>query len=366
MTKDVNITYKKDEEHSFFFVLNQRVNDYFVSNKLSKKTNGFGIFKTIFFCACFILLYSFVILAHGNNLQLLICYPLIGFIQICLVLNAGHEGVHDSFSNNKTINHLFAYTFDLLGSSGYLWKMRHIYSHHPNPMVPGKDVDIEQTGMLTFMPMENPPNIFKFQKVYAPILYCFYTLNAILKRDWTDFFSNKIGHKVVKHSKKEAVSFVVSKIIYFTYALVLPLLLSGCTWPTVLFGFFLMHLAASVSAAVALFPAHLYEESIFPSPDNEHGHLNTTWSEHQMSVTMDFGTRLPFVAFFFGGINYHAVHHLFPSVSHVHFPEIRKILDATALDFNIPYNHRPSLNTAVISHWRLLRKNGVAHMNEII
>ena len=132
----------------------------------------------------------------------------------------------------------------------------------------------------------------------------------------------------------------------------------------VLLGFFFMHVVASISAAVALFPAHLYEESIFPEPD-ANGEINTTWAEHQMSVTMDFGTRLPFAAFFFGGINYHAVHHLFPTVAHVHFPEIRKILVATASEFGIPYNHRPSLNKAVISHWRLLRKNGVAQMNEI-
>ncbi len=360
----MDVKYKKDNEHSFFSVVNQRVNDYFVSNKLSKKTNAFGIFKAVFFCSVYIALYCGVIFANGNTTLLLICFPFIGFVQICLVLNMGHEGVHSSFSENKTINHLFGYTFDLLGSSGYLWKMRHVYSHHPCPMVPDSDVDIQQTGMLTFMPMESPPNAFKYQKVYAPILYCFYTLNAILKRDWTDFFSYKIGSKTVKHSKAEAISFVVSKIIYINYILVLPLIFSGCSWQMVLLGFFFMHVVASISAAVALFPAHLYEESIFPEPD-ENGEINTTWAEHQMSVTMDFGTRLPFAAFFFGGINYHAVHHLFPTVAHVHFPEIRKILVATAAEFEIPYNHRPSLNKAVVSHWRLLRKNGVAQMNEI-
>lgn len=366
MAKDYSIKYKKDNEHSFFTILNKRVDEYFDSNNISKKTNVFGIFKAIFFCLCFVALYCSIIFANGNNTLLLIAYTLLGFIHICLVLNMGHEGVHGSFSSSKRVNHLFGYTFDLLGSSGYLWKMRHVYSHHPTPMVPGSDVDIEQTGMLTFMPMENPPSMFKYQKIYAPMLYCLYTLNAILKRDWTDFFSYKIGTKIVKHSRKEAISFVVSKIIYFTYVLVLPLLFSGCSWGMVLLGFLFMHIAASVSAAVALFPAHLYEEAIFPTPDSESNQLSTTWSEHQMSVTMDFGTRFPLTAFFFGGINYHAVHHLFPTISHVHFPAIRNILAETANEFNIPYNHRPSLNNAVISHWRLLKKNGVAHMNEIL
>ena len=360
----MEVKYKQGSKDDFFSTVNKRVNDYFISNKLSKKTNAFGIFKAIFFVVVYIALYSSVIFANGNNALLLTCFALMGFIQICLVLNLGHEGVHSSFSHSKTVNNLFAYTFDLLGSSGYLWKMRHVYSHHPYPMISEHDVDIQQTGMLTFMPMENPPPVFKYQKIYVPFLYCLYTLNAIFKRDWTDFFSYKIGTKTVKHSTAEAASFIISKIIYFTYTLILPLLLSGCSWQIVLLGFFFMHVAASLSAATALFPAHLYEESIFPSPD-ANGEINTSWAEHQMRVTMDFGTRLPFVGFFFGGINYHAVHHLFPTVAHVHFPEIRKILTVTAEEFKIPYNHRPSLNDALVSHWRLLRKNGVAQMNEI-
>jgi linoleoyl-CoA desaturase len=126
-----------------------------------------------------------------------------------------------------------------------------------------------------------------------------------------------------------------------------------------------MHVVASLTAVVAFFPAHLYEDSIFPQP-NELGQIKSTWAEHQMRVTMDFGTRVPLVAFFFGGINYHAVHHLLPSIAHVHFPAVRKIIQATAQEFGIPYHHKPSLSSALYSHWLLLVKNGIAHMDEFI
>jgi linoleoyl-CoA desaturase len=361
----MDVIFKTEQELGFLSIVNERVNKHFAGKNVSRKTNAFGIFKAILFSSVFIALYCCILLADGNNTLVLVSFPLLGFLQICLVLNLGHEGVHDSFSRNKTINHLCAYTFDLLGSSGYLWKMRHIYSHHAAPMIPESDVDIQQTGMLTFMPMEAPPKAFRFQQFYSPILYCFYTLNAILRRDWTDFFSYKIGSKDIKHTPGQVVSFIVSKIVYFSYALVLPLIFSGCSWEIVLLGFLFMHIVASVSAAVALFPAHLYEESIFPTP-NDNGEMQTTWAEHQMSVTMDFGTRLPLASFFFGGINYHAVHHLFPTIAHVHFPEIRKILMETAREHNVPYNHRPSLRAALVSHWKLLKKNGVAELGEII
>lgn len=360
----MEINYKETKSTDFFYTLNKRVNDFFIDNKLSKKTNAFGVFKALLFCCTYLALYAGVIFAGGNNALLISCFILMGFIQICIVLNLGHEGVHSSFSDNRFVNAIFAYTFDLIGSSGYLWRMRHVYSHHPHPMIPKHDVDIQQTGLLTFMPMKEPKSFFKYQHFYVPFLYCFYTLNAIFKRDWEDFFSNRIGTKIVKHSKLAIFSFVLSKILYYTYALVLPLIFSGCYWPIVLLGFVLMHIMASLTAATALFPAHLYEDSIFPEP-NENGEMNTDWAMHQMSVTMDFGTNKPVVAFFFGGINYHIVHHLFPTVAHVHFPEIQKILEKTADEFGVEYKHKPSLRTALASHWQLLKKNGVAHMNEI-
>jgi linoleoyl-CoA desaturase len=360
----MEIKYRADIKGDFFYTVNKKVNAYFDSNNLSRKTNAFGIFKAIFFCLVYAALFCAVIFADGNTRQLLAAFAAMGFIQICIVLNLGHEGVHSAFSKNKNLNHLLSYSFDLIGTSGYLWKMRHVYSHHPYPMIPDHDVDIQQTGMLTFLPMKNPKPAFRFQKFYVPFLYCGYTLNAIFKRDWEDFFSEKIGTKTVKHSRAEYATFIISKAIYFTYTLVLPLLLSGSAWYIVILGFVFMHVLASLTAAVALFPAHLYEDSVFPTPD-EKGEVGDSWAEHQMRVTMDFGTRLPFVSFFFGGINYHAVHHLFPNIAHVHFPQIRKILHQTADEFGIDYKHKPSLNKAIYSHWLLLKKNGVAEMNEV-
>ncbi|MGE5106224.1 MAG: fatty acid desaturase family protein [Sphingobacteriales bacterium] len=360
----LRIIYKKDNKADFFFTVQERVNAYFNSGKISKKTNAFGIFKAVFFCIVYAVLYSFTLLANGNNGLLLTSFTLMGFIQICIVLNLGHEGAHSNFSNRKWVNKLLCYSFDLIGSSGYLWKMRHVYSHHQYPMIPEYDVDIQQTGTLTFQPLKYPKPFFRYQKFYAPFLYCFFTINAILKRDFKDFFSGKIGIKKISHTRLDYILFILSKILYFTYILILPIFLSGSSVATVLLGFLCMHITASLTAVVALFPAHLYEDSIFPQP-NEKGEINTTWAEHQMRVTMDFGTGSPLVAFFFGGINYHAVHHLFPSIAHVHFPVIRKIVQSTADEFGIPYNQK-SLSSALYSHWLLLDKNGMAHMDEFI
>lgn len=360
----MDIRYQRETKDQFFSTLHQRVTAYFKTNDLSQKTNAFGFLKSVFFISVFLGLYALIIFAHGNIPQLLISFFIMGFIHICIVLNIGHEGVHNSFSKYKFINHLASYTFDIIGSSGYLWRLRHVNSHHPFTMIPTHDVDIRQSEMLTFMPMENPKPAYRFQHIYVPFLYLFYTLNAILKRDWEDLFSGKMGNiQIVKHPASKYFWFIFFKIFYFGYALVLPLIFSGCSWYIVVLGFVLMHFAASLTAATALFPAHLYEESIFPQHDKD-GNIDATWAEHQMRVTMDFGTRNPLVGFFFGGINFHIVHHLFPTVSHVHFSPVKKIITTTAEEYGIHYNHVPSLRSALYSHWLLIKKNGVAHLNE--
>jgi len=52
-----------------------------------------------------------------------------------------------------------------------------------------------------------------------------------------------------------------------------------------------------------------------------------------MSVTMDFGTRLPFAAFFLAGLIFMLFIIFFQTVAHVHFPEIRKNSCTTASEF---------------------------------
>ncbi|PHS47444.1 MAG: hypothetical protein COB05_09295 [Marinobacter sp.] len=366
-----DINFKPEEPNGFYHTLVTRVGEYFDSNNLSRKSNAYGRFKVFLFLCIYATLLVAIYMADGNVVQLLTAFTVLGFIQICCALIMGHEGVHGSFSKNKKVNKALSYAFDMVGTSGYLWGLRHVHSHHPYPMIPEHDVDIQQqSGLIVFHPQEEPAPGLKYQYLYAPFLYIFYTLMVVFKRDYLDFISNKIGNKVINHKRKEYIELGVMKTLYFVHVLILPLVLSGVHWGWVLLGFVIMHFVESLTAATALFPAHLYEESIFPRPDKERK-MERTWAEHQIAVTMDFGTRWQIVGFFFGGINYHMVHHLFPMVSHVHFHTIQKILIQTCKDFGLHYNHEPHLHRAILSHFKLLRRNGLSrtavhHMAEVI
>jgi linoleoyl-CoA desaturase len=361
----MKLKFEVEAKDEFFPTLTKRVNHYFESRKMSKHINVYGVCKGIFLTGLAVACYYFVITADGNAMQLMIAYSALGFLLLCLALTLGHEGVHNSYSKSKKLNHALSYVFDFVGTSGYLWKLRHVYSHHPFTNINGHDIDIRQSELLTLRPMETPKRFYRYQHLYLPFLYLFYTLNALFKRDWEDFFSAEIGNKKRDgYTFLDYFTFFFSKAFYLTYSLVIPLWLSGVSWPLVLAGFMFMHFFESITAATALFPAHIHEDTSFPEPDPK-GNMHSTWAEHQMKVTMDFGTANPLVAFFFGGINYHVVHHLFPTISHVHFPAVAKIIKSTANEFGVEYIEQPSLMVALNSHMRSLKRNGIAQVREV-
>ena len=63
-----------------------------------------------------------------------------------------------------------------------------------------------------------------------------------------------------------------------------------------------------------------------------------------------------FTRFFMGCFNYHVIHHLFPNVSHIYYPEINKILERYVAEYRLPYRKVPLL-VSLKNHFRLLKEN---------
>ncbi|MDU0371165.1 fatty acid desaturase [Hymenobacter endophyticus] len=58
--------------------------------------------------------------------------------------------------------------------------------------------------------------------------------------------------------------------------------------------------------------------------------------------------------------NFAITHHLFPNISHVHYPALNKIIRQMCQEFNIEYNEYPKMRYAVASHVAHLRELGRA------
>jgi linoleoyl-CoA desaturase len=86
--------------------------------------------------------------------------------------------------------------------------------------------------------------------------------------------------------------------------------------------------------------------------------IETEWAVHQIKTTANFATENKVVNWMLGGLNFQVEHHLFPRISHVHYPKINKIVKETCRDFNINYLEFPTMSSAIRSHLLHLKKVG--------
>ena len=60
-----------------------------------------------------------------------------------------------------------------------------------------------------------------------------------------------------------------------------------------------------------------------------------------------------------GGLNFQIEHHLFPRISHVHYPAISELVEQTCREFGIRYTVHRSFWAGIVSHFRWLRRMGM-------
>jgi linoleoyl-CoA desaturase len=88
---------------------------------------------------------------------------------------------------------------------------------------------------------------------------------------------------------------------------------------------------------------------------DETKHIETAWAEHQIRTTSNFAMDNKVISWFVGGLNFQVEHHLFPKVSHIHYPALSKIVEQKCKEFNLPYNYYPTLFGALASHFRVMK-----------
>ena len=73
---------------------------------------------------------------------------------------------------------------------------------------------------------------------------------------------------------------------------------------------------------------------------------------------VEFARGRSFLTWYVGGLNYQAVHHLFPRVCHIHYPALSGIVEAACRDHGVRYRTNPTFWSAIRSHVAWLRRMG--------
>src|SRR4051812_43241407 len=98
----------------FFSVLQKRVNDYFVENKLAKQANSEMVLKTIVLLSAYILPFLFFCFVHVSTVTLMLLYAVMGFALAGIGMSIMHDSNHGSYSRNQTVNNWLGYSLNLI------------------------------------------------------------------------------------------------------------------------------------------------------------------------------------------------------------------------------------------------------------
>lgn len=254
--------------------------------------------------ACFVGMCAF----GGTALPLLAAA--VGATFLHALMGVGHNFFHQA-------NNAWMYVFDLSLFQSHTWRISHAMSHH---LYPNLEIDIEVSSLepilyyLTNKPRNNALVYISFH------LFLLFASTADCIRHYCLAL---IGVDKLR-PENVLVWLEVAALSYF----------QGFGWGIKLF---LLHqMLASWLLAALSFAVHRSGEAWTEGdadPQLDYGrHIVASTSDHSVSC----GLLRSFYCF--AGLNYHILHHLFPTVDHSRLKELNTVFLETLAEFNIEYH----------------------------
>ena len=305
----------------------------------------------------FIFLYVHLVFFTPIAIVAIIECVLLGCIVSAIGFNVMHDGAHGSFSKYKWVNLLAAFSLNILGGNSFMWNVKHNVIHHAYTNIDGVDDDIDIQPWMRMSSTQKKYSMHKYQHLYFWILYSLFYIFWIFVLDYQKYFKRQVGNMPLKKMDfGDHLVFWGFKLFHAFLFVGLPIYLLGFTsW---LIGFVVFTLVAGFVLSIVFQLAHTVEHTSFPQPDANTGKLEDEWAVHQLKTTANFATNNRVVSWLVGGLNFQIEHHLFPKISHVHYPAISKIIRKACEDYGISYIEYPKVRYAVASHVAFLRQMG--------
>lgn len=175
--------------------------------------------------------------------------------------------------------------------------------------------------------------------------------------DYVKYFSKKIGVTPLKKmSRKEHFMFWLVKVYHALVFVIGPIFIFGVIpW---LIGFLVASFVAGFILSIVFQLAHTVEDTSFPTANIETNRLPDEFAAHQIKTTANFATENKVVSWLLGGLNFQVEHHLFPKISHIHYPQISKIVRSVCEEYGLTYIEYPTMGKAITAHIRFLKEMG--------
>lgn len=352
------LRFKNNLHEEFNKTLNQRVNQYFKAGNKSRFGNWEMVTKTIFMFCLYTIPYFMYMTGVVESVWLFyLMAVLMGFGKAGIGLSVMHDANHGAYSRKKWLNKLIGYSLNFVGANATNWKIQHNVKHHTYTNVSGMDEDISpKGGLLRFDPHSEVKPHHKWQYIYAWFFYGLMTMSWMIVKDFkqlAEYSKDGLLKTQVKSKTQAWAWLILTKLFYYGYIIVLPILFTPFGWLNIILGWVVMHYVTGFVLAIIFQPAHVIEGNTFEdSKDSDT--IEENWAVHQFKTTANFAQKNRILSWYVGGLNYQIEHHLFPSTCHVHYRKIAKIVRSTAEEYNIPYHSYPTFMSALVSHGRML------------
>ena len=339
--------------------LRNEVNNYFKETNTSPKGNFRLYFKTILLYGALFGLYTTLVFFTPASVALNVLLCMLFGANIALIgFNIAHDASHDSYSNNKTLNKVMAYSFDLLGVTSFLWRTKHNVLQHTFTNIDGMDSDIIQTKLLRLAPTQKKRWVHQYQHLYCTLLYSVSYIVWVFYNDFVKYFKKKVHNTpLTGFTLREHLIFWSFKTFYVLVFFVVPILFVQSV-AMVLVGYLIMGISCGFLLGMTFQLAHVVEITDYEDASKGALDIENEWAAHQIETTANFAPTNKVVTWLLGGLNYQVEHHLFPNVSHVHYPRINRIVKSICARYQLQYNSYPSLISALRSHFKEMKYLG--------
>jgi fatty acid desaturase len=238
-----------------------------------------------------------------------------------------------------------------LGLSATYWWRKHVVLHHPAPNVVGVDSDADLLPWFAITADEVHASSglrrFYYERLQfwlfplALALNCF----SIQRAGWAYLI------RMLRHSKQRKSAHWIdlsALLLHYVVWIGVPLLF----WPLPIVAVFYIVRTTLLGYGMyaILAPGHFPAEARRTTDEARHG---ADFFLVQTAGTVSFRTGL-LGRFLCSGLEYQVEHHLFPNISHVHYPEISVAVQGFCAEHGLPYRSY-SWATALWKSWAVLR-----------
>lgn len=344
-------TYRPDS--GFYRTLSERVNQYFVDNKLDSKDPLPGLLRMVPVALVTALVYAVVnqLLPAPWWAQLLAAV-VFGICQGLPLLHVMHDSCHTAIGHNETWWKVLGRgALDwFAGSSMVSWQHQHVVGHHiyTNVFLADPDVPDHDGDPRRLVNRQKQMWFYKYQHIYLPLVYGTLAMKMRVDDIKEVWWRERDGPIRVNWFSSPLVRILLTKVFWATWRILIPLFYLGVPastfWPL----FAITEAVTGYWLAFNFQVSHVSVEAEWPLGTTPSDDIGYEWAVSQVRSSINYAGG-PIVDFLCGALNFQIEHHLFPCMPQFRHQQIAPRVAALFKKHGITYDVRSYAEAAVLT-----------------